>query len=277
MKVSVSFHHYCSNSADYSAMFNKILSINKNMVSSGRKDAALNPSDESTLSELRTALESKKAVPQHAMPLVVRILTQWRYSDRLAGLDVLRCVAKYPLVAQFSDPTAGSLLDLAFASSLPEGETPNENAVMLGLRALANIFFTANGRSVVSAQSEEALSFLERVVGVSSDPVGPLNRNVLIAATTAAVNLSVLVHRERLLSPDQRRRLAILLGIILSRDGMTDSEVLYRALVALGTLLSGSKVEAANLDIKGWIQRAAGRSSEARVKSVAAECTKVAP
>ncbi|KAG8671905.1 hypothetical protein FPOAC1_005163 [Fusarium poae] len=263
--------------AKYEAMFNKILSINKNMVSSGRKDAALNPSDESTLSELRTALESKKAVPQHAMPLVVRILTQWRYSDRLAGLDVLRCVAKYPLVAQFSDPTAGSLLDLAFASSLPEGETPNENAVMLGLRALANIFFTANGRSVVSAQSEEALSFLERVVGVSSDPVGPLNRNVLIAATTAAVNLSVLVHRERLLSPDQRRRLAILLGIILSRDGMTDSEVLYRALVALGTLLSGSKVEAANLDIKGWIQRAAGRSSEARVKSVAAECTKVAP
>ncbi|CAF3456221.1 hypothetical protein SNK03_005347 [Fusarium graminearum] len=263
--------------AKYEAIFNKILTINKNMVSSGRKDAALNPSDESTLSELRTALESNRPAPQHAMPLVVRILTQWPYSDRLAGLDLLRCVAKYPLVAQFSDPTAGSLLDLAFASSLPQDETPNENAAMMGLRTLANIFSTANGRSVVSAQSDEAISFLERVVGVASDPIGPFNRNVSIAATTAAINLSVLVHRERLLAPEQRRRLAILLGTILSRDGQTDSEVLYRALVALGTLLSASKAEAANLGIKGWIQGAAGRSSEERVKSVAAECTKVAP
>ncbi|VZH92285.1 unnamed protein product [Fusarium fujikuroi] len=259
------------------AIFNKILTVNKNMVSSGRKDAALNPSDESVLSELRAALESNKPVPQTALPLLVRILTQWPYSDRLAGLDLLRCVAKYPLVAQFSDPTAGSLLDLAFASSLPKGETPNENAAMMGLRTLANIFSTANGRSIVSAQSDEAISFLERIVGVSSEPIGPFNRNVLIAATTAAINLSVLVHRERLLTPDQRRRLAILLGTILSRDGQTDSEVLYRALVALGTLLSASKAEAANLGIKGWIQSAVGRSSEERVKSVAAECAKVAP
>ncbi|KAF4344062.1 ubiquitin homeostasis lub1 [Fusarium beomiforme] len=263
--------------AKYEAIFNKILTINKNMVSSGRKDAALNPSDESVLSELRAALESNKPVPQSAMPLLIRILTQWPYSDRLAGLDLLRCVAKYPLVAQFSDPTVGSLLDLAFAASLPQGETPNENAAMMGLRTLANIFSTANGRSIVSAQSDEAISFLERIVGVSSEPIGPFNRNVLIAATTATINLSVLVHRERLLTPDQRRRLAILLGKILSRDGQTDSEVLYRALVALGTLLSASKAEAANLGIKGWIQSAVGRSSEERVKSVAAECAKVAP
>ncbi|KAF5678472.1 phospholipase [Fusarium heterosporum] len=263
--------------AKYEAIFNKIFSINKNMVSSGRKDAALNPSDESTLSELRTALESNKPVPKDAIPLLVRILTQWPYSDRLAGLDLLRCVAKYPLVAQFTDPSVGSLLDLAFAAALPQGETPNENAAMMGLRTLANIFSTANGRSVVSAQSEEAISVLERIVGVSSDPIGPFNRNILIAATTVAINLSVLVHRERLLAPEQRRRLAILLGTILTRDGQTDSEVIYRALVALGTLLSASRAEAANLGIKGWIQSAVGRSSEERVKSVAAECAKVAP
>ncbi|KAM0217008.1 hypothetical protein ACHAQD_007497 [Fusarium lateritium] len=263
--------------AKYEAIFNKIFSINKNMVSSGRKDAALNPSDESTLSDLRTALESNKPVPQTAIPLLVRILTQWPYSDRLAGLDLLRCVAKYPLVAQFTDPSVGSLLDLAFTASLPQGETPNENAAMMGLRTVANIFSTANGRSVVSAQSDEAISFLERIIGVSSEPIGPFNRNILIAATTVAINLSVLVHRERLLAPEQRRRLAILLGTILSRDGQTDSEVLYRALVALGTLLSASKAEAANLGIKGWIQSAVGRSSEERVKSVAAECAKVAP
>ncbi|KAF5006089.1 hypothetical protein FDECE_7507 [Fusarium decemcellulare] len=263
--------------AKYEAIFNKILSINKNMVSSGRKDAALNPADESTLGDLRSALESSKPVPQNALPLIVRILTQWPYSDRLAALDLLRCVAKYPLVAQFSDPAAGSLLDLATTASLPNGETPNENAAMMGLRTLANMFSSANGRSIISAQSDEAITFLERIIGVSTDPIGPFNRNVLIAATTAAINLSVLVHRERLLSPDQRRRLLLVLGAILSRDGQTDSEVLYRSLVALGTLLSASTAEAKGLGVKGWIQSAAGRSSEDRVKSVAGECAKLAP
>ncbi|KAF4466530.1 Ubiquitin homeostasis lub1 [Fusarium albosuccineum] len=263
--------------AKYEAIFNKILSVNKNMVSSGRKDAALNPADESTLGDLRSALESSKPVPQNALPLIVRILTQWPYSDRLAALDLLRCVAKYPLVAQFSDPAAGSLLDLATAASLPNGETPNENAAMMGLRTLANMFSSANGRSIISAQSDEAITFLERIIGVSTDPIGPFNRNVLIAATTAAINLSVLVHRERLLSPDQRRRLLLVLGAILSRDGQTDSEVLYRALVALGTLLSASTAEAKGLGVKGWIQSAVGRSSEDRVKSVAGECAKLAP
>ncbi|KAF4973936.1 hypothetical protein FZEAL_9122 [Fusarium zealandicum] len=263
--------------AKYEAMFNKILTINKNMVSSGRKDAALNPSDESTLADLRSALESSKPVPQAALPLLVRILTQWPYADRLAGLDLLRCVAKYPLVAQFSDAAVGSLLDLAIVASLPAGETPSENAAMMGLRTLANMFASANGRSVVGAQSDEAITFLERVVGVSSAPIGPLNRNVLVAATTAAINLSVLVHRERLLSPDQRRRIAVLLGAVLSRDGQTDSEVLYRALVALGTLLSASNAEAANLGVKAWVQGAAERSSEERVRGVAAECSRVAP
>ncbi|KAJ3466714.1 hypothetical protein MRS44_004278 [Fusarium solani] len=258
-------------------IFNKILTINKNMVSSGRKDAALNPSDESLLADLRSALESSRPVPQTALPLLVRILTQWPYSDRLAGLDLLRCVAKYPLAAQFSDPEVGSLLDLAIAASLPDGEKPSDNAAMMALRTLANMFSSANGRSIISAQSDKAIALLERVVGISTDPIGPYNRNVLIATTTAAINLSVLVHRERLLTPDQRRRLAIVLGAILSRDGQTDSEVLYRALVALGTLLSASKAEIKGLGVKEWIQGAASGSVEDRVKAVAAECAKLAP
>ncbi|RSL76342.1 hypothetical protein CEP51_010043 [Fusarium floridanum] len=263
--------------AKYEAIFNKILTINKNMVSSGRKDAALNPSDESVLNDLRSALESSRPVPQSALPLLVRILTQWPYSDRLAGLDLLRCVAKYPLAAQFSDPEVGSLVDLAIAAALPDGEKPSDNASMMGLRTLANMFSSANGRSIISAQSDKAIALLERIVGVSTDPIGPYNRNVLIATTTAAINLSVLVHRERLLTPDQRRRLAVVLGAILSRDGQTDSEVLYRALVALGTLLSASKAEIKGLGVKGWIRGAASGNVEDRVKAVAAECAKLAP
>ncbi|CAM1501523.1 Fc.00g035070.m01.CDS01 [Cosmosporella sp. VM-42] len=262
--------------AKYEAMFNKILSINKTMISSGRKDAALNPSQESTLQELRAALESNKAIPPQALDIVVRIVTQWPYGDRLPGLDLLRCMAKYPTVAHFSSPESGSLLDLAISSSIPSGETPTENAAMMGLRTLANMFSSANGRSVANAQSDEAISFLERISGIKGgEAIGKFNRNVLIALTTCIINFSVLAHKESLLLPEQRRRLLILLGAVLKNS--TDSEVLYRALVALGTLLSASKQEAANLGIAGWIQEAKGKSEEERVKGVAAECSKVAP
>lgn len=260
------------------AMFNKILTINKNMISSGRKDAAFNPEEESILRALRESLESSKPLPPKALGLVVRLVTQWPYADRLPGLDLLRCVAKFPLAADVSDPQHGTLLDLAIAASVPSGgDAPSENAAMMGLRTLANLFSSANGRSVVSANADKAIGFLERVTGISGgDPIGPFNRNVLIAATTVAINLAVLAHRERLLVVEQRRRLVIVLGAVLNKD-QSDSEVLYRALVALGTVLSASNQESANLGVAGWIQAAAARSSEDRVKAVAAECSKVAP
>lgn len=252
------------------AIFNKILSINKTMVSSGRKDTAFNPDQESTLRDLRSALESSKAVPPGSFDLIVQTLTQWPYSERLPGLDILRCVAKYPVVAQYSDPQHGSLLDLAISASLPVGETPNENAAMMGLRTLANMFASANGRSVANKQSDKAIAFIERVIG---DPIGKFNRNVLVALTTCLINYAVLVHKEGLLVLEQRRRLLVVLGAILTDQ--SDAEVLYRALVALGTLLSASKAEATSLDIKAWLRSAAEKSSEDRVLGVANECSRV--
>lgn len=246
------------------------------MISSGRKDLALNPNQEVALRQLRESLESSSALPPRSFDLVVHIVSQWPYSDRLPGLDVLRCMAKYPNVAQFSDPQHGSLLDLAISSSLPKGETPNENAAMMGLRTLANMFASANGRSVASGQSDEAISFLERISGISGgDAIGKFNRNVLIALTTSLINYSVLAHKEKLLVPEQRRRLLIILGAILKDQA--DSEVLYRALVALGTLLSASTAEAANLGVAAWVQGVTSKSTEDRVKGVAGECSKIAP
>ncbi|KAI5455955.1 ubiquitin homeostasis protein lub1 [Mariannaea sp. PMI_226] len=264
--------------AKYEAMFNKILAINKNMVSAGRKDAAFNPDQESTLRALRESLESSKPLPPRSLELVVRLVTSWPYSDRLPGLDLLRCVAKIPMAADFNDSVHGSLLDLAITTSLPaDGSAPNENAIMMSLRTLANLFSSANGRSVVSANAERTIGFLERVAGISGgEPIGPFNRNVLIAYTTVSINLAVIAHRERLLSSELRRRLFVVLGAILSKD-QTDSEVVYRALVALGTLLFASTAEAANLGVAGWIQSASNRASEDRVKAVAAESSKLAP
>lgn len=256
------------------AIFNKLATVNKNMVSSGRKDAALNPGEELILQSLRESLEGSKPIPPKSLDLVARIVTAWPYSDRLAGLDVLRCMAKYHDVAQYKSDSHGSLIDLAMASSLPASEPPGENAVMMGVRTIANVFASADGRSLVSTQVNTILSFLERVTGVQgSDAIGKFNRNVLIAVSTVALNLSVLVAREKLLASQDRRRLVAILGAILSQQ--SDSEVLYRSLVALGTVLSVSPESATGLDINAWVTTASERGAEDRVRQIARECAQV--
>lgn len=242
------------------------------MISSGRKDTALNPGQESALQSLKASLESSSAVSADSIAVAVKIVTEWPYGDRLAGLDVLRCLARYHTAAKFTDSQGRSLLDIAIESSLPSDEAANENAVMMGCRTIANLFASADGRSLISSNVNKVLAFLERTLGLDgSEAIGKFNRNVLIAVTTAAINLSVLVHKEKLLSPEQRRRLLLLAGAVV-RD-QTDSEILYRGLVALGTVLKASKAEAATIEgLYGLADGAAKKSDEERVKGVAEEC-----
>ncbi|KAK4071035.1 uncharacterized protein Triagg1_6402 [Trichoderma aggressivum f. europaeum] len=262
--------------AKYEAILNKISNVNKTMMSSGRKDVALNPGEEATLQSSKAALDSSKAITTPTLNVILKIVTEWPYADRLAGLDLLRCVARFPIAAQFKGPQDLTLLDIAVASSIPDDFPPNENAAMMGARTIANLFGSADGRSLASSQADKAISFLERVAGIKGgEPIGKFNRNVLVALTTVAVNYSVLVNKEKLLIPEQRRRLVTVLGTILKDQ--TDSEVLYRALVALGTILSTSKDEARSLGVVAWVEGAASKSSEERIKGVANECLKVIP
>ncbi|KAG6005667.1 hypothetical protein E4U21_007783 [Claviceps maximensis] len=257
--------------AKYEAMFSKLSNVNKTLIASGRKDVALNPGEESVLQSLRTALEKNQPIPVQSLDLVVRMITAWPYGDRLAALDLLRCIVRFSSVAQFSDAQHGSVLDLAIKFSIPSESPPNENAVMMGIRAMANICATVDGRSLITTQASKVIQYLERVLGVKGgNAIGKLNRNVLIAVTTSALNLSVLIDKEKLLAPDERRRLVIVLGAAL--DEQTDSEVLYRGLVALGTLLTSSKEVATGLAVGAWVRGAKSRATEDRVKAVADEC-----
>lgn len=241
------------------------------MIASGRKDTALNPGQESTLQQLRVALEASGPVPANTVPTIVKIVTEWPYSDRLAGLDLLRCIAPSRNAANYTEGEI-SLLDVTVAASLPFSETPNENAAMMGGRTIANLFGSAEGRALIGSNAEKVIAFLERIVGIKGEAIGKFNRNVLIATTTCSVNLAVLANRERALSPDHRRRLGAILAAVLQEQ--QDSEVLYRAVVALGTLLTAGK-EAKASGLAALLDRASQASSEDRVKSAAAECRRL--
>ncbi|PHH64352.1 hypothetical protein CDD81_4709 [Ophiocordyceps australis] len=260
--------------AKLEAMVTKIINVNKTMISSGRKDTALNPGQESTLRSLRDALDASKPISEDGLDLVTHIATRWPYGDRLAGLDLIRCLARYPLAAQYTDSRHGTLVDIVIAASLPADAPPNENAAMMAARTIANLFGSAQGRSLADKQADETLCFLERLTGIQGgEPVGRSNRNVLIALLTSVLNYTVLACQEKALTATQRERLLAIIGRAL--DGQTDSEVQYRGLVALGTLLQASGKDqrvAAGKEAEGWIRKAREVSSEERVGGVADEC-----
>ncbi|OLN86566.1 Ubiquitin homeostasis protein lub1 [Colletotrichum chlorophyti] len=257
----------------YDAMVSKILAINATMISSGRKDAALNPSEQNTLNAAKEAIASSKPVTQEGIDLAVKIVTHWPYSDRLAGLDLLRCVAPTPLAADLAVP-GGSFLQVAVKSALdaPDGTAPNENSAMMALRTFANIFRSSNGRALAAKEASTAASLIERVLGISGGaPIGPFNRNVLIAATTTLINYAVLASKEK--STAESKRFIAALGKIITSQ--TDPEVLYRALVALGTYASVAKVEVKSLGGVEWIKSAIDKVSEPRVKEVGNEALRL--
>ncbi|KAI0873273.1 ubiquitin homeostasis protein lub1 [Hypoxylon argillaceum] len=265
--------------AKYEPMFKKILSVNSALVAAGRKGISLNPSSQSTLETLKQALESNNPVTDElTISLVVMMCTQWDYSDRLAPLDLLRCIATSPATAKFRSSGESNLVKIAISAALediPDGSQPNENCTMMALRTIANLFKTAEGRKLVAQPSEAsaAISFIGRVVGTrGQSAIGPFNRNVLLALTTVAINYAVLASK-RLgsISTDHQIRLTSPLALVLQKQ--TDAEVIYRALVAVGTLITViGKAAPEAKSLSSSIKSARDRVSETRVQNIANEC-----
>ncbi|KAI1194627.1 ubiquitin homeostasis protein lub1 [Nemania serpens] len=265
--------------AKYEPMFKKILSVNSALVAAGRKGISLNPSSQNALHALKQALESSKPVKDEiTIGLVVMMCTQWDYSDRVAPLDLLRCIATSPATAKFRSSGETSPVKLAISAALedvPDGSQPNENCTMMALRTIANLFKTVEGRKLVAQPSEAsaAISFIGRVVGIRGQPaIGPFNRNVLLALTTVAINYAVLASKQLgSISADNQIRLASHLALVLQKQ--TDPEVIYRALGAVGTLIPViGKAAPEARSLSSSIKSAKDRVSEARVQTIANEC-----
>ncbi|SPO07289.1 related to phospholipase a-2-activating protein [Cephalotrichum gorgonifer] len=254
--------------AKHEAIINKILSVNANMISSGRKDAALNPLDQTNLKELRYTLEGGKPVDEAGLELILRIATAWDYPDRLPGIDLLRCATPSPLVAGYKDAAGRSIVQVAIEAAAG-ADGASENYVMMALRSIANLFATQKGRDVAVSEMARVLELLERVVGIGGgEGIGRRNRNVLVAATTVALNYAVLSRKKSgLVAGEKRGRLIKVLERVLGEGA--DAEVCFRGLVALGTLLYGG-VSGEGVDA-GLVRGVMGRVGEERVKGAAEE------
>lgn len=246
-------------------------------MAAGRKDHSLNPSAQSSLTALRQALESSQPVTDEiSLNILVVMCTQWDYASRLAPLDLLRCTAISPLTAKYASPSVGSIAQIAIAAVLdgvPSGGQPNENCAMMALRTIANLFASPDGRKLLAqpAESTRVVEFLERVVGFTGgQPIGKYNRNLLIALSTVAINFSVLASKQGGSVPKElQSRLVKVLAYVLNNQ--KDSEVVFRSLVAAGTLVMNVGKSGAGSLLDAVVIAKDG-SADARVKEVADEC-----
>lgn len=285
----------------------KIMSISATMISSGRKDFALNPTEEATLKRLTDSLGKSIAtvpasvpgttaaaatqplqVSEYDLALVFKLVNLWPDNDRLPGLDLLRCMVTSPAVATVTDPNSGkSVVNIALQAAFhpTTGSKVNENCAMMAFRAITNLFSSEEGRQVACAHAEKVVDYMEALSGLSDSafkgPVGfPGNRNVLVAVTTAALNYAVLAYlfsKKKVTLPDNVTPDVFgLMANVLCKalKDQSDAEVNYRALAALGTFAAAGYADVMKSFGADETVRAAkaDKSTEDRVRMIAGEC-----
>ncbi|KAJ1325434.1 phospholipase A-2-activating protein [Microdochium nivale] len=264
--------------AKYEPIFKKIASINTGLVAAGRKDDSLNPDAQNVLAQLKQSLEAgAPKITEEAVKLVFIMCTKWDYADRLAPMDLLRCIAVHAPTAKYRTSNGSDVVMAAIAApfeGIPAGAEPNENCCMMAARTIANLFQTQAGRETVCrpVTTNAIDAFISRVLGFGGQQaIGAFNRNLLIALTTILINLSVLASwRVGSISNAIQVHSLTLLSHILQKQ--TDSEVVYRALVASGTFITSVGAAAPDAKSMGVPVRAAKeKASEDRVKELADE------
>jgi phospholipase A-2-activating protein len=257
--------------ARVAAMQKKIVELNQALIRDGHKDVSLNPAELSALASVCEKLgEANEATTLKNIPdglqLAVKLATAWPYKDRLPGLDLLRLLATTSEMASYSH-RAGSVIDVLI-SAASENSSPSENHVMMAVRAFVNLFSSNGGRVLAAKQFEDIQTFITGHLANTS------NRNLLVAVSTVYINYAVYFATV----PDStsfEHVIAIYDTLSKLLTTQSDSEVIYRALVATGTLLTldeDSKNAAKEVyDIKGAVDKALSKASDPRVKNVGKE------
>ncbi|KAH0537464.1 hypothetical protein FGG08_005727 [Glutinoglossum americanum] len=255
----------------------KIEDLNKELVANNEKDISLNPADISTLKALVAVLE--KPLPSgskppasitHGIELLTRVVTLWPPVQRLPGLDLLRLLAAAtPVVATYRNSAREDILEILESSGTFEDKEKSNN-IMLAVRMLVNLFETEEGRRFAAEKFDKIHELAKSSASLTT------NRNLQIALTTLLLNYSVQL-TQKTASPNNSEDRAIeLLDTLTATVGTaSDSEAIFRALVAAGTLLSlGEDVRLAAREVYGLaaaVTRAEGKLNEPRIKSVGAE------
>lgn len=264
--------------ANLKTILKKISELNQRLADEGSDDLSLSPSQLSLLDSIAQPLEqalsssasSVNAITE-SIPIVLHVATAWPPADRLPGLDLLRLLAAVsPAIAIYRTPTGESIVEVLAASGVfDDQERPNH--IMLAIRGFSNLFETQPGRDLADAKFEKLHGLVKPCASAKA------NRNLTIAITTLYLNFATLFTSpsNSSLPSSIDRGLALMDDLAQLSAALPDSEAVYRALVAAGTLLGlGEEIRMAAKEVynlEAAVGKAEGRLKEPRVKGVAAE------
>ncbi|KAH7311816.1 WD40-repeat-containing domain protein [Rhexocercosporidium sp. MPI-PUGE-AT-0058] len=249
----------------------KIGELSQALVASGQKDLGLTSAEVSILNTLSKHLDTSGATAKSqsvegGLELIIKMVTTWPYKDRMPGLDLLRLLIVAPDTAKFDHP-GGNIVDLLLVGAV-ETDAPAENHVMMAIRAFANLFSSAEGRALAIKEFEKIQDTVSTAIKDST------NRNLLVAATTVYINYAVLFLSDKD-SASFEHVLAIVDTISKILSSQNDSEVIFRALVATGTILYlDDEIKCAAKDVYGVeksISTALVKATDPRIKNAARE------
>ncbi|KAH7551237.1 hypothetical protein BM1_10111 [Bipolaris maydis] len=250
---------------NHKIIFKKLTEFNQALVDDGQKGISLNPSDIEQLSATVSALEkgNGKGIDITGVELLLKAATQWPAEKRLPALDLLRLVLAFEEPAAFLVLPEQNLLPALIESDVFTGSSPPNNT-MMAIRCLSNLLQTEKGRLLASKE-------FDNIHPLVSPFLTSTNRNLIIALTTLYINYSVLLNYEN----NADRALSLLDDLSKVLTTATDSEAVYRALVATGTLLclGPDFCEAGRdiLQIGDAVTRAEQKVKEPRIRNVVAE------
>ncbi|KAL8962992.1 MAG: hypothetical protein Q9193_000694 [Seirophora villosa] len=203
--------------------------------------------------------------------LVAEILSTWPASQLLPALDLLRLLAAATSsLATYRSRDGITFLDVLVESKVFE-DPDRPNNIMLSVRTFSNLFETPEGRDF----ADEEFDTIHTLVEGSTDTS---NRNLTIAVTTLYVNYAILLTSSS--HSSQQRAIArskvLMDHLVQIVQNTTDSEAIYRGLVAVGTLLgrNGKELQQAaksSDNLKKALDKAEQRLKEPRIKAVVGE------
>ncbi|KAF1925798.1 phospholipase A-2-activating protein [Didymella exigua CBS 183.55] len=250
---------------NHDVIFKKLQEFNQALVDNGQKGVSLNPSDIEQLDKTVSALKKGvgKNVELAGLGLLVKAATEWPTEKRLPALDLIRLALTLEEPAAYLVSPEQNLVKGLVESGVFSAESPSNNT-MMAVRLVSNLLQTEKGRLLASTEFDSIHPLVAPFLTAST-------RNLIIALTTLYINYSVLLTSEN--NADRALSLLDDLGKIL--NSATDSEAVYRALVATGTLLSLGPdfCEAGRdiLQIGDAVNFAESKVKEPRIKNVVAE------
>ena len=171
------------------------------------------------------------------------------------------------MTATFTHPRGGNIVDV-LEQGATETQPPAENHVMMAVRAFANLFESAEGRTLAIQEFDKIQNVITTALSKTS------NRNLLVAASTVYINYAV-YFKSQPEATSFEHVLAVLDTLSKILATQNDSEAVYRALVATGTLLTlDEEIRSAAKDVYGIekaVSSAVSKASDPRIRNAAGE------